>query len=67
MLILIAYLIGVGDFVAFDLENATNDGLLILDCFHELSPENWEGICFGLKTWLEKMVQNQFRPFWLNQ
>jgi hypothetical protein len=63
-----AYVRGVGDVVAFDL-NQTNEtgGLLILDGFHELPPADWEGICYGLKTWLFKMVENHFRPFWLGR
>jgi hypothetical protein len=60
-----AYVIDVGDSVAFDLEQSDKDGLLILDCFHELLPTEWKGICFGLKNWLVQMVENDFEPFWL--
>jgi hypothetical protein len=63
-----AYVRGVGDVVAFDLDQSNEDGLLlILDGFHELPPVEWEGICYGLRTWLVKMVENHFRPFWLAQ
>jgi len=60
-----AYVIDVGDSVAFDLEQSSKDGLLILDCFHELPPAEWKGICFGLKSWLVQMAENDFEPFWL--
>jgi hypothetical protein len=60
-----AYLVGVGDIVAFDLEQSSADGLLILDGFVEFLPDKWEGVCFGLKIWLAKMVENRFHPFWL--
>jgi hypothetical protein len=60
-----AYLVGVGDFIAFDVEQQNAAGLLILDCFHELSPEEWNGICFGLKNWMMKLAENNFVPFWL--
>lgn len=60
-----AYVRGVGDVVAFDLNETNETGeLLILDGFHELPPADWEGICYGLKTWLFKMVENHFKPFW---
>lgn len=62
-----AYVAGVGDYVAFDIEQASADGLLILDCFHEFPPAQWKGICFGLKTWLTKMAENGFQPFWLKE
>ncbi len=60
-----AYLMGVGDFVAFDLEKLSVDGLSIIDCFHELPPDRWNVICFGLRTWLERMIGSNFQPFWL--
>ncbi len=60
-----AYLMGVGDLVAFDVEKLSADGLSIIDCFHELPPEQWNVICFGLKTWLESMISSDFQPFWL--
>lgn len=60
-----AYVTDVGDSVAFDLTRSDREGLLILDCFHELPPPEWKGICFGLGNWLLKMVENDFEPFWL--
>jgi hypothetical protein len=60
-----AYLMGVGDLVAFDLEKPSVGGLSIIDCFHELPPDRWNGICFGLRTWLERMISSDFQPFWL--
>lgn len=60
-----AYLVGVGDWIAFDTKKSNKDGLLIIDCFHEVPPDKWKGICFGLRIWLRKMVNNNFRPFWL--
>jgi hypothetical protein len=60
-----AYVMGVGDFIAFDLERCGPGGLLVLDCFHELSATEWKGICFGLKNWLVQMVKNDFESFWL--
>jgi len=60
-----AFVVHVGDLVAFDLTQSGPDGLLILDCFRELGPAEWEGICFGLKNWIERMVENDLEPFWL--
>jgi hypothetical protein len=61
-----AYVMDLGNFIAFDLGQASStQGLPILDCFHELSPEEWKVICFGLKNWLVQMVENDFQPFWL--
>lgn len=60
-----ACVIDVGDLVAFDLNQSGEGGLLILDCFHELSPAKWKGICFGLRNWLVQMVDSDFTPFWL--
>jgi hypothetical protein len=62
-----AYLMGVGDFVAFDLTREEEGKNLILDGFHELPPDEWQGICFGLTIWLERLAQNQFEPFWLSK
>lgn len=63
-----AYVRGVGDVVAFDLDKRNVHGLtLVVDCFHELSPSQWEGICFGLRTWLQGMARNGFQPFWLQK
>jgi hypothetical protein len=61
-----AYVRGVGDVVAFDINESSEDGLLsILDGFHEFPPVQWKVICYGLRTWLAKMTENCFRPFWL--
>lgn len=61
-----AYVIGVGDYFAFDLNRFNNKGeFYVVDGFHELPPTEWKGICFGLKTWLEKLFDNGFQPFWL--
>lgn len=61
----IAYLRDVGDYIVFDLDYCSSEGFLILDGFHETSPNEWKGICYGLKTWLERMTANDFQPFWL--
>lgn len=61
-----AYVRGVGDVIAFDLDKSDkNSFLLVLDGFHELPPAQWKSICYGLKTWLTKMADNRFRPFWM--
>jgi hypothetical protein len=61
-----AYVRGVGDIVAFDQGKSDEMGhFLIVDGFHELSPNQWKGICFGLRTWLVKMAESKFEPFWL--
>jgi len=60
-----ARLIGVGDFIAFNTKRSKQDGLLIIDCFHELPPNEWKGICFGLRNWLKEMVNNNFHPYWI--
>jgi hypothetical protein len=60
-----ANVIGVGDFIAFDTKKTNQDGLFIIDCFHELPPAKWKGICFGLRNWLKEMVGYNFRPYWI--
>lgn len=60
-----AQLLGVGDFMAFDTRKSNEDGLSIVDCFHEYPPNEWKGIGFGLRSWLKEMVRNDFRPYWL--
>ena len=60
-----AYLRGVGDLISFNTNGSNEDGLLIIDCFHELPPNEWKEIGFGLKNWLMEMVNNDFRPFWI--
>ncbi len=60
-----ACVIDTGDSIAFDLGQSNTDGLLILDCFHEFPPEQWEGICYGFRNWLIQMVKNEMEPFWL--
>lgn len=57
--------IDVGDYIVFDLEHANEDGLLLLDGFHEFNPDKWKAICFGFHVWLREMVNNNFEPFWL--
>ena len=60
-----AFVTDTGDFAAFDLAEPGKGGLLILDCFHELPPAKWKGVCFGLRNWLVQMAKNDFDPFWL--
>ncbi len=61
-----AYIRGVGDLVAFDLNKSDEAGhFLIVDGFHEVHPNQWKGICFGLRMWLIKMTENKFKQFWL--
>jgi hypothetical protein len=60
------YVKGVGDIVAFDLANSDEAGhLAVIDGFHELYPDQWKRVCFGLRTWLVKMTESKFEPFWL--
>lgn len=60
------YVRGVGDVIAFDLGKIDKDGSLsVLDGFHEVPPGQWELVCYGLKTWLIKMADNHFEPFWM--
>ncbi len=60
-----AYLRGVGDVAALDLGKKNDEGAhLILDGFHEQAPSEWKEVCFGFRTWLQKMVNNHFHPFW---
>ncbi len=56
---------GVGDIVAFDIQKSNGHGLAVLDGFHELPPPKWKIINFGLASWLQNMVENNFKPFWL--
>lgn len=60
-----AYVKGVGDIVAFDLASSDEMGhFLVVDGFHEMNPSQWQRICFGLRTWLVKMTESKFEPFW---
>ena len=57
---------GVGDIVAFDLARSDERGhFLLVDGFHEVNPNQWKGICFGLRNWLVKMTESKFESFWL--
>ena len=61
-----AYVKGVGDIVAFDLTSSDEMGhFLLVDGFHEVNPNQWKGICFGLRNWLVKMTESKFESFWL--
>ena len=60
-----AYLIDVGDYVAFDVSLQRNGKTLIIDGFHELSPDDWQPICYGFDNWLKRLASNGFEPFWL--
>ena len=60
-----ARVVDLGDVIAFDLDESGDLGLNILDGFHETPVIDWDGICFGLRTWLVKMIENDFHPFWL--
>ena len=61
-----AYVKGVGDIVAFDLARSDEIGhFLLVDGFHEMNPNQWKGICFGLRKWLVKMTESKFESFWL--
>ena len=60
-----AYLVGVGDFISLDSTVEKDGKLLILDCFHELPANEWSPICYGLDTWVKKIIDNDFQPFWL--
>lgn len=61
----LAYVRGVGDVVAFNLQQTEHGLCQILDGFHEVTPDQWKPIGYGLESWLRKMCQNNFRPFWL--
>jgi len=60
-----ASVLGVGDYVALDLALAQDGELMVVDGFHELGPDEWENICYGLVNWLTKLAKNKFQPFWL--
>ncbi len=60
------YVKDVGDIVAFDLANPDEVGHFpVIDGFHELPPNQWKRVCFGLRTWLAKMTESKFEHFWL--
>jgi hypothetical protein len=61
------YVVGVGDYLVFDIQRKAETGLLVVDAFHELLPRQWKGICYGLRSWLLRMCETNFRPFWLTQ
>jgi len=56
---------GVGDIIAYDMGKSNTDGFAVLDGFHEITPSEWQIICFGLVSWLQNMVNNNFEPYWL--
>jgi hypothetical protein len=58
---------GVGDYLSFRIkeENGTKE-YEIFDCFHELPPSDWKCIEKIFTIWLEKFVQSNFEPYWLN-
>jgi len=57
---------GTGDSIAMDLSDINADGhAQILDGFHEVPPEEWTKLGYGLRNWLLRMAENDFRPFWL--
>ncbi|HVN55138.1 MAG TPA: SMI1/KNR4 family protein [Anaerolineaceae bacterium] len=60
-------LMGVGDMIVFNTAISDTEGTLIVDGFHEIPPIEWKPICYGLENWLREMVNNKFRPFWLDQ
>jgi hypothetical protein len=62
-----AYVRDLGNVIVFDLSEMDSQGRYsIKDAFHELAPPQWERICYGMKTWLCKMVNHHFEPFWLD-
>jgi hypothetical protein len=61
------YYLGVGDYVSFDLSKSEDGKLLLMDCFHEWRVDEWQPICYGLDTWLTKMIESKFHPFWLKR
>ena len=60
-----AEILGTGDFFCFDMGKPNEKEYPILDCFHEIGPDEWEEICFGLIPWLKAMIENNFDPYWL--
>ena len=63
-----AYHRGVGDYVLFDLSEVNSEGEpLIVDGFHELPPDQWKSICYGLESWLRSFIQNDCEVFWLEE
>jgi hypothetical protein len=59
------YFHGVGDYVAFDVADRRDDKIAIVDGFHELSPDEWKIVTYGLEHWLRELAENDFEPFWL--
>ena len=64
-LIPFARVIDTGDFILLDPVRVEGEGLAILDGFHELPPEEWNVICYGIQAWLKAMVESEFTPYWL--
>jgi hypothetical protein len=65
-LIPFARVIDTGDFLLLDPARAEGESLAILDGFHELPPEKWKVICYGIQAWLKAMVESEFTPYWLS-
>jgi hypothetical protein len=62
------YHLGVGDYVLFDLSKVDGEGKnLIVDGFHELPPDQWKPICYGLENWMRSFIQNECEVFWLEE
>lgn len=53
------------DFLVLDPARADERGCAILDAQRELRPATWPTICYGLRTWLRRMVAEDFSAYWL--
>ncbi len=55
--------IGDGDYIGFKILD--NDRYVIIDCFRECSPSEWETIGNSLDDFIEKILDSNGEKFWL--
>ena len=55
--------IGDGDFISF--KNNEDDSYSIIDCYHDDNPKNWKVISDSLDDFLNKLIAEKGKRFWL--
>lgn len=63
--VIFCQLICDGDFIGF---RFNQDGSYsILDCFHEINPNEWQVVSGSLEAFLEKLIVEKGKKFWLER
>jgi len=63
-ILIFAKCIGEGNYLGFD-SSVGKSEYCILDCFHEEIPINWEIISESFDQFLEKLIENEGKKYWL--